>query len=66
MEKYPVEVVDADKEHTLIAAKYKAHYRMSYADAFAASLAEMKKAVLVTGNKEFKQIEKLITVQFLK
>jgi len=30
---------------------------MSYADAFAAALAKMKKAQLVTGDKEFKALE---------
>lgn len=63
--KYPVEVIDADEELTLIAAKYKAHYKMSYADAFAAGLAEMKKAVLVTGDKEFKQVERILKINFL-
>jgi predicted nucleic acid-binding protein len=63
--KYPLTIVDADKELTLIAAKYKAHYKMSYADAFAAGLAEMKRATLVTGDKEFKQIENILKILFL-
>ncbi len=39
---------------------------MSYADAFAAGLAEMKKALLVTGDKEFKQIEEKIKIVWLQ
>jgi len=63
---FPVEIIDADMEHTITAAKYKAHYKMSYADAFAAGLAEIRNAVLVTGDKEFKQIEDKIDVYWLK
>ncbi len=63
--KYPIMVIDADKDLTLIAAKYKAHFKMSYADAFAAGLAEMKKAALVTGDKEFKQVEDKIKIEWL-
>ena len=55
--KYPIEIVDADKELTLLAAKFKAHYKISYADAFAAAVTEMKKAHLVTGDPEFKALE---------
>lgn len=65
IDKYPVAVIDADKDLTLLAAKYKANFKMSYADAFAAGLAEMKKAALVTGDKEFKQIEDKLTIVFL-
>lgn len=64
--KYPIEIVDADKDLTLIAAKYKAHFKMSYTDAFAAGLAEANKASLVTGDKEFKQIEEKIKIVWLQ
>jgi predicted nucleic acid-binding protein len=63
--KYPVEIIDADIDLTLIAANYKAHYKMSYADAFAAGLAEQKRATLVTGDKEFKHLEDKIKLLFL-
>jgi predicted nucleic acid-binding protein len=63
--KYPVKIIDADIELTLMAAKYKAHYKMSYADAFAAALAQEKNAFLVTGDKEFKHIEGKIKLLFL-
>lgn len=33
---------------------YKAFFKMSYADAFAAGLAKQNKAMLVTGDDEFK------------
>jgi len=55
--RYPITIVEANKELTLQAAQYKAFNKMSYADAFAAALAKMKKAQLVTGDKEFKALE---------
>ena len=55
--RYPITIVEANKELTLQAAEYKAHYKISYADAFAAALAKIKKAILITGDKEFKVLE---------
>lgn len=63
--KFPIEIINADMDLTLAAAKFKANYKMSYADAFAAGLTQEKKAVLVTGDNEFKQVKKLIDVKFL-
>jgi ribonuclease VapC len=48
------------------AADYKAVYRMSLADAFAAALTKEKKAELVTGDPEFKPLEKEIKIHWLK
>jgi predicted nucleic acid-binding protein len=59
---FPITIVNADMELTLTAAKYKAHYKMSYADAFAAGLAEQKKAILVTGDEEFDACKKEIKI----
>lgn len=47
------------------AADYKAHHKMSLADAFAAALAKEKKAELVTGDTEFKPLEKEIKINWL-
>lgn len=63
--KYPITIVEANKELTLAAAKYKAHYKISFADAFAAGLAELKKAVLITGDKEFKDLENKIKILWI-
>lgn len=48
------------------AADFKARFRMSLADAFAAALAKEKKADLVTGDPEFKELEKEIKIAWLK
>ena len=63
--KYPITLIDADKEITLLAANLKANYKISYADAFAAGLAEMKKAILITGDKEFKQLESRTKIMWI-
>ena len=62
---YPINIINADMELTLLAANFKAHYKMSYADAFAAGLAEMKKATLVTGDREFKPAGKKIKIHWI-
>ena len=48
------------------AADFKERFKMSLADAFAAALAKEKKAELVTGDPEFKTLEKEIKILWLK
>jgi ribonuclease VapC len=54
----PFDVVPADRELAEVAAEYKAAHKMSLADAFAAALAKREKGELVTGDKEFKPLER--------
>ncbi len=61
----PVEVVEADMQLSRQAAIFKATNKMSYADAFAAALAKENKAELVTGDPEFKPLEKEIKINWL-
>ncbi|MDP2643670.1 MAG: PIN domain-containing protein [Desulfobacterales bacterium] len=65
MSKYPIELVNADKEQTLSAAILKSSYRMAYADCFAAALAMQLKAPLVTGDPEFHQLQKKLAIQWI-
>ena len=60
-----IELIDADWSLTRIAGGFKAHHRMSYADCFAAALAQDRKSELVTGDKEFKQIEGKVSIRWL-
>jgi predicted nucleic acid-binding protein len=39
---------------------------MSFADCFAAALAKQHKALLLTGDLEFKQVEAEVTINWLK
>jgi predicted nucleic acid-binding protein len=60
-----IEIVDADWNLTRQAAAFKANGNISYADCFAAALAKLKKAELVTGDKEFKPLEGEIKVAWV-
>jgi uncharacterized protein len=62
---FPITIIDADQDLTREAARLKATKKMSYADCFAAALAKVNKAELVTGDKEFKQIASEIRVKWL-
>jgi predicted nucleic acid-binding protein len=61
----PVEIKEADEETTLEAAKLKARGGLSYADCFVAALAIKKKGELVTGDKEFKQVERFVKIRWI-
>ena len=65
MHAIPMTVLDANREITMQAAKFKASHKMSYADCFAAALVMKKKCELVTGNKEFKQVEKEVKIRWM-
>lgn len=62
----PIEFHPADRRLADTAADFKARFKISLADAFAAALAKEKKAELVTGDKEFKPLEKEIKINWLK
>jgi ribonuclease VapC len=58
--------VDAgDLELVRQAAAFKATRKMSYADCFAAALAKIKNAELVTGDREFKQLARDVKIHWL-
>ena len=56
IELIPVDARDLELIHQ--AAVFKAAKKMSYADCFAAALAKTQGAELVTGDREFKVVEK--------
>lgn len=60
-----IELVEADWGLTRMAATLKAKHRMSYADCFAAALAKDRRCELVTGDKEFKQVEGELGIRWL-
>ena len=57
LRKLGIEFIGVDWKLSRQAGAYKSKNRMSYADCFAAALAKENKADLVTGDKEFKQVE---------
>jgi ribonuclease VapC len=62
----PIEFHPATRRLADLAADFKARFKLSLADAFAAALAKEKKAELVTGDPEFKPLEKEIKINWLK
>jgi predicted nucleic acid-binding protein len=62
----PIQFHPAGRALADLAADFKARFKMSLADAFAAALAKEKKAELVTGDPEFKPLEKEIKINWLK
>jgi ribonuclease VapC len=61
----PIEFHPADRRLADLAADFKARFKLSLADAFAAALAKEKKTELVTGDPEFKALEKEIRINWL-
>ena len=61
----PIHLVTADLELAKQAAILKSKKRMSYADCFAAALAKHRRIELVTGDKEFRQVEGEVKVLWL-
>src|SRR6188768_2196910 len=57
MRKFPLHFIEIGMDLSLAAAKIKANYKLSYADAFAAALTIQKKATLITGDNEFEALK---------
>ena len=62
---FPVELVDVDVEIAKQAALFKVSHKLPYADCFAAALAKVRKATLITGDRDFKPLEDDIKVSWL-
>jgi len=60
-----IQFENADWTLTQEAARFKSQNKMSYADAFAAALAKVKKADLVTGDNEFKPLDGEIKISWV-
>jgi len=66
IDRLPIALVDVDRERVASAARIKGAFAVSYADAFAIALAQELNATLVSGDPEFKLIEKLVSVLWLE
>jgi predicted nucleic acid-binding protein len=65
LRKMGIEFVEADWPLARLAGAFKAKHRMSYADCFAAALAKTRKAELVTGDREFRQLADELRIRWL-
>jgi predicted nucleic acid-binding protein len=62
----PIDFHSTTREMADTAADFKARFKMSLADAFAAALAKERRVELVTGDPGFKMLEKEIKVGWLR
>jgi len=61
----PITLVDVGLGLATEAARFKALKNIAYADCFAAALAKLRRAALLTGDKEFKALEKDIHIVWI-
>jgi ribonuclease VapC len=66
LDKFPIQMVEANKELAYDAAKLKGKYRIAYADCFAVALSVKLNASLLTGDPDFKKLKERISIQWLK
>ncbi len=62
IENLPIKIEEATRKRILGASRVKAHYPLSYADAFVVSLGMEFEASIVTGDPEFKSVEPLVEI----
>jgi predicted nucleic acid-binding protein len=62
----PIEFHPAGRQLADLAADFKTRFKLSLAHAFAAGLAKLRNAELVTGDPEFKEVEREIKIGWLK
>ena len=61
----PIQLIPVDLDQTRQAAVFKAKKKMSYADCFAAALAKLRNAELVTGDEDFRQVKGEVKILWL-
>jgi ribonuclease VapC len=61
----PIRPVPVDFDLVIEAAKIKARFPLSYADAFAVATALRNDAAIITGDPEFKAVTKLVQIDWL-
>lgn len=64
--KLPILFWGVDRERIAAAAHIKARYPIAYADAFAVALAQEIEAPVVTGDPEFKKVESVVDVLWIR
>ena len=62
----PIRILSISDEEVMAAARIKAKYPISYADAFAVAQAMQSRATVVTGDPEYKKVSKVIDILWVK
>lgn len=65
VKRWPLEIIIPDEKLTLVAARVKAKYPLSYADAFAISTAIKMNAMVITGDLEIKKVENIVRILWI-
>jgi ribonuclease VapC len=65
LDKFPIQIVDVNKELVYEAAKLKGEFRIAYADCFAVALSVKLGAAIVTGDPDFKKLQERISIQWI-
>lgn len=61
----PIEIKSVDQQLAKEAGRFKARHKMSYADCFTAALTKINKAELITGDKEFRDVESELKILWM-
>lgn len=61
----PISMISNDFNAVISASKIKARNALSFADCFAVATAQRENAVILTGDPEFKNVEKLVKIDWL-
>jgi len=65
VETLPIDIIDVDLSLAKEAARLKARKKMSYADCFTAALAKSRQGEIVTGDREFAELEKELKIVWI-
>ena len=61
----PISMISNDFNAVISASKIKARHALSFADCFAIATAQRENAIILTGDSEFKNVEKLVEIDWL-
>jgi ribonuclease VapC len=65
LDKFPIQIIEVNRDFAYEAAKLKGKYRIAYADCFAVALSVKLNASLVTGDSGFKKLKERISIQWI-
>lgn len=65
LEGLPILRISNDFDAVVAAARIKAEFPLSFADCFAVVTAQREDAIVITGDPEFKKVEKLIEIEWI-
>jgi len=61
----PISMISNDFNAVISASKIKARHAISFADCFTVATAQIENAVILTGDPEFKKVEKFVKIDWL-